>query len=41
MAKIKNKYSQFPSQAVSDSEKKSIEYGTAVATAIEQEWFNR
>ena len=41
MAKIKNKYSQFPSQAVSDSEKKGIEYGTAVATAIEQEWFNR
>ena len=40
MAKIKNKYSQFPSQAVSDSEKRSIEYGTAVATAIEQEWFN-
>ena len=25
MAKIKNKYSQFPSQAVSDSEKRSIE----------------
>lgn len=40
MAKIKNSYSQFPSQAVSDAEKKSAEYGTQVAKAIEQEWFN-
>jgi hypothetical protein len=40
MAKIKNSYSQFPSQAVSDSEKKTAEYGTQVAKAIEQEWFN-
>lgn len=40
MAKIKKSYSQFPSQAVSDTEKKSVEYGTQVAKAIEQEWFN-
>jgi len=40
MAKIKKSYSQFPSQAVSDAEKKSVEYGTQVAKAIEQEWFN-
>ena len=40
MAKIKKSYSQFPSQAVSDSEKKSAKYGTQVAKAIEQEWFN-
>src|SRR6056300_954683 len=40
MAKIKKSYSQFPSQAVSDSEKKTVEYGTQVAKAIEQEWFN-
>jgi len=40
MAKIKNNYSNFPSQAVSDSEKKTVEYGTQVAKAIEQEWFN-
>ena len=40
MAKIKNNYSQFPSQAVSDLEKQSVEYGTQVAKAIEQEWFN-
>jgi hypothetical protein len=40
MAKIKKSYSQFPSQSVSDSEKKSAQYGTQVAKAIEQEWFN-
>ena len=40
MAKTKNSYSQFPSQAVSDAEKKSTQYGTQVAKAIEQEWFN-
>jgi hypothetical protein len=40
MAKIKKGYSQFPSQAVSDLEKQSAEYGTQVAKAIEQEWFN-
>ena len=40
MAKIKKGYSQFPSQAVSDLEKQSVEYGTQVAKAIEQEWFN-
>tara|TARA_R110000796_G_scaffold145757_1_gene262314 strand:- start:1695 stop:4118 length:2424 start_codon:yes stop_codon:yes gene_type:complete len=30
----------FPSQAVSDLEKMSLEYGTKVAKAIESEWFN-
>ncbi len=32
---------QFPSQAVSDAEKQSNEYGLSVAQAIEQEWFNK
>ena len=32
--------SYFPSQAVSDAEKLSYEYGLKVAKAIEQEWFN-
>ena len=32
---------QFPSQAVSDAEKQSKEYGLSVARAIEQEWFNK
>ena len=32
--------SYFPSQTVSDSEKKSNEYGLKVAKAIEQEWFH-
>ena len=40
MAKIKNNYSQFTSQAVHDAEKKSTQYGVQVAKAIEQEWFN-
>ena len=31
----------FPSQAVSDSEKASLEYGTKVGIAIESEWFKR
>jgi len=31
----------FPSQAVSDSYKSSLEYGTEVAQAIEGEWFRR
>jgi hypothetical protein len=31
----------FPSQAVSDSEKSSINYGMEVAKAIESEWFKR
>ena len=35
-----NTNSPFPSQVVSDVEKASIEYGTQVAQAIEQEWFN-
>ena len=33
------KKSSFPSQAVPDNEKSSLEYGTQVANAIEQEWF--
>ena len=41
MAKTKSQNYDFPSQAVSDSEKKSVEYGTKVAKAIEQEWFNQ
>ncbi len=41
MAKTKSQSYDFPSQAVSDSEKKSVEYGTKVAKAIEQEWFNQ
>ena len=30
----------FPSQAVSDVEKMSMEYGSKVGSAIEHEWFN-
>ena len=41
MAKYKSTGYDFPSQAVSDEEKKSIEYGDKVAKAIEQEWFNK
>ena len=41
MAKYKSNGYDFPSQAVSDAEKKSIEYGNKVARAIEQEWFNK
>ena len=36
-----NTNSSFPSQVVSDQEKASIEYGTQVAHAIEQEWFDQ
>ena len=32
---------QFPSQAVSDKVKKTMEYGTKVASAIEGEWWRR
>ena len=32
--------SYFPSQAVSDAEKSSNDYGLKVARAIETEWFN-
>ena len=32
--------SYFPSQAVSDIEKVSYDYGLKVAKAIEAEWFN-
>ena len=31
----------FPTQAVSDSVKITVEYGLSVAKAIEQEWFNK
>jgi hypothetical protein len=31
--------SYFPSQVVSDDEKRSLEYGLKVAKAIENEWF--
>jgi hypothetical protein len=41
MAKYKSNGYDFPSQAVPDAEKKSIEYGNKVARAIEQEWFNK
>ena len=34
-----NTNSSFPSQIVSDEEKASLDYGTQVARAIEQEWF--
>ena len=33
-------YTNFPSQTVSDAEKKSIDYGLQVAQAIEREWFD-
>ena len=36
-----NTNSSFPSQVVSDAEKSSLEYGTQVAHAIEQEWFDQ
>ena len=41
MAKHKSTGYDFPSQAVPDAEKKSMQYGDKVAKAIEQEWFNR
>ena len=41
MAKTQKNYSIFPSQAVSDSQKRSSDYGLKVAKAIEQEWFNK
>ncbi len=41
MAKTQKDYSIFPSQAVSDSQKRSSDYGLEVAKAIEQEWFNK
>jgi len=31
----------FPSQAVSDAEKKSSEYGLEIAKAVESEWFKK
>ena len=41
MAKTQKTYSNFPSQAVSDAQKRSSDYGMQVAKAIEQEWFNK
>ena len=41
MTQTTGQYSQFPSQAVSDAEKQSLDYGFRVAKAIEQDWFNR
>ena len=42
MAKLKGKVlTQFPSQAVSDAEKQTMNYGLSVGRAIEQEWFNK
>ena len=35
-----NNFINFPSQAVSDKEKMSPEYGLEVAKAIKHEWFN-
>ena len=34
-----NSSSTFPSQVVPDAEKKTYEYGLAVAKAVEDEWF--
>ena len=34
-----NSKSSFPSQAVPDAEKSSLEYGLQVGRAIESEWF--
>ena len=34
-----NVNSSFPSQVVPDAEKKTYEYGLAVAKAVEDEWF--
>jgi hypothetical protein len=41
MAVTTGQYSSFPSQAVSDSEKQSDDYGLRVSSAIQQDWFNR
>ena len=41
MAEQKGQIAQFPSQAVSDKEKMSKEYGLKVGHAIEQDWFRR
>lgn len=38
--KISNTYSSFPDQVVPDEEKKSWEYGSKVARAIEGDWFS-
>ena len=40
MIKTKGK-SSFPSQAVPDIEKSSLDYGLQVAKAIESEWFKQ
>ena len=36
-----NSNSAFPSQVVSDQEKATLEYGSQVAQAIENEWFDQ
>ena len=36
-----NTNSAFPSQVVSDAEKASLEYGSQVGQAIENEWFDQ
>ena len=41
MAQTSGAISHFPSQAVSDSEKQTYEYGKQVAAAIEAEWFTK
>ena len=41
MAKTTGASAQFPSQAVSDAEKITPDYGLKVARAIEQDWFNK
>ncbi len=38
---VAGQIANFPSQAVSDSEKRSMRYGTDVARAIEAEWWRR
>ncbi len=41
MAKTKANIYAFPNQAVSDSVKRTEDYGLSVGKAIEQEWFNK
>ena len=41
MAITTQKTHSFPSNAVSDNEKASMEYGKRVAQAVEHEWFRK
>ena len=41
MAEAKGQVSQFPSQAVSDAKKASMDYGLEVARGIHNEWFRK